>query len=57
MHVEAIWLPTTGNKTVVVTDDRLCKGDFLLTIQQILLLIPTAVDFLQQGIGRITINW
>jgi len=56
MHVEAIWLPTTGNKTVV-TDDRLCKGDFLLTIQQILLLIPTAVDFLQQGIGRITINW
>ena len=27
MHAEAIWLPTTGKKTVVATDDRLCKGE------------------------------
>ena len=56
MHAEAIWLPTMGKKTVDETDDRLCKGDFLETIYQILIFMPTAVDFLQQGIGRITIN-
>ena len=28
MHAEPIWLPMTGKKTVVATDDRLCKGDF-----------------------------
>ena len=32
MHAEAIWLPTTGKRTVVVTDGRRCKGDFLQTI-------------------------
>ena len=32
MHAEAIWLPTTGKKTVVATDDRLCKEGFLHTI-------------------------
>ena len=56
MHAEAIWLPTTGKKTVVATDDRLCKGDFPQTMQQILIFIPTAADLLQEGIGRITIN-
>ena len=47
MHAEPIWLPTTGKKTVVATDDRLCKGDFLQTIEQILTFIRTAADFLQ----------
>ena len=28
MHAGANWLPMTGNKTVVATDDRLCIGDF-----------------------------
>ena len=56
MHAEPIWLPTTGKKTVVATDDRLCKGDFLQTIQQILIFLRTAADFLQQGIGKTTIN-
>ena len=32
MHAEPIWLPMTGKKTVVATDDRLCKGDFLQTM-------------------------
>jgi len=53
---EAIWLPTTGKKTVVATCDRLCKGDFLQIIWQILIFIPTAAELQQQGIGRITIN-
>ena len=45
MHAEPIWLPMTGKKTVVATDDRLCKGDFLQTIQQIFICIQTAADF------------
>ena len=56
MHEEAIWLPTIGKKTVAATDGRLCKGDFLQTIEQILIFIPTAADFLKQRIGRITTN-
>ena len=51
MHSETIWLPTTGKRTIVATEDRLCKGD-LADID----FIPTAVDFLQQGIGRMTID-
>ena len=47
MHAEPIWLPTTGKKTVVATDDRRCKGDFLQTIKQILIFVRTAADFLQ----------
>ena len=56
MHAEAIWLPANSKTTVVATDDRLCKGDFLQTILQILIFISTAVNFLQQRIGRITLN-
>ena len=55
MHAEAIWLPTAGKKTVLATDYRLCKGDFFQTVKQILILIPIAADFLQQGIGRTTL--
>ena len=43
MHAEPTWLPTTGKKTVAATDDRLCQGDFLQTIEQILIFIRTAI--------------
>ena len=37
-------------KTIVATDDRLCKGYFLKNMLQILIFITTGVDFLQQVI-------
>ena len=52
MHAEPIWLA----KRLVATDDQHCRGDFLQTIEQILIFIPIAADFLQKGFGRITID-
>ena len=54
-NAHAKWLPMTGKKTVVGTDDRRCKGDFLQTIWKQLIFIPTAADILQQG-GRMKLN-
>ena len=52
MHVEPIWLA----KRLVATDDQLCRGDFLQTIEQILICIPIAANFLQIEFGRIMID-